>query len=139
MRGRRQSSPPRSELATERRGAAGARLRAHAGNASGAGKTCRPPCSAGGAKPSLVDTQPLACVRWIWGEPLTRRSVGQGDFSQSVVYLCFRVKAEVLERSHGHSPSRAPAIRAGGIFERALSVAVPTELLDLIAKRAVEL
>ena len=36
-------------------------------------------------------------------------------------------------------PSRAPAIRAGGIFERALSVVVPTELLDLIAKRAAEL
>ena len=44
-----------------------------------------------------------------------------------------------LERSHGHSPSRPPAIRAGGIFERALSVVVPTELLDLIAKRAAEL
>src|SRR6185436_12562921 len=94
MRARRQSSPPRSELATERRSAARALLRAHAGKASGAGKTFRPPFSAGGAKPSLVDTQPLACVRWIYGEPLTRRSVGQGDFSQSVAYFCFRVKAE---------------------------------------------
>jgi len=64
---------------------------------------------------------------------------GSSDFSQSGAYFCFRVKAEVLERSHGHSPSRAPAIRAGGIFERALSVVVPTELLDLIAKRAAEL
>ena len=66
--------------------------------------------------------------------------MGQGDFSQSVVYLCFRVKAEVLERSHGHSPHEPRPFEPGEYSNGpALSVAVPTELLDLIAKRAAEL
>jgi excisionase family DNA binding protein len=66
--------------------------------------------------------------------------VGQGDFSQSVVYLCFRVKAEVLERSHGHSPHEPRPFEPGKYSNGpALSVAVPTQLLDLIAKRAAEL